>query len=256
MGNEDSNTGKLLSANMYNEFEDIFQTLKDIVYYTERNYDEKYRRKKIYDLQSDLKREIEKIKPKIDEVHDFLFIVNDFIKEMSQILSSYEADLVLKSTKNALKYEQRIKNLDFSRLGEKIFEIPKEISDETIRSDLEEAIKDYENQCYTSAMAMCSAAYEVTIDLLYFKIKKKRPDPDKVIDEFDKIISEKDFDVEKKKQIIINRGKLVKTFRNISVHARSNYNPNKGDTMPVILDTIQLLKDLFIEFPELREDTK
>ena len=42
----------------------------------------------------------------------------------------------------------------------KSFEIPEEIPINEIRLDLEEAIRDYENGCYTSALVMCRRAYE------------------------------------------------------------------------------------------------
>jgi hypothetical protein len=55
------------------------------------------------------------------------------------------------------------------------FEIPKEIPANESRLDLEESIKDYDNECYPSALVMCRRAYEGALVEAYKSIEKREP---------------------------------------------------------------------------------
>lgn len=58
------------------------------------------------------------------------------------------------------------------------FEVPPEIPIGEIRSDLEEAIKDYDNGCFASSQIMCRRAYEGALREKYKEIEGKEPKED------------------------------------------------------------------------------
>lgn len=68
--------------------------------------------------------------------------------------------------------EIEFENLKLSIRG---FEIPEEIPMTEYRLDLEEAIKDYDNGCYISALVMCRRAYEGALVELFRLQNKKDP---------------------------------------------------------------------------------
>jgi hypothetical protein len=61
------------------------------------------------------------------------------------------------------------------RLHVPIFEIPTEIPVTEARIDLEEAIRDYENGCFISAIVLCRRAYEGALVETYISIEHKDP---------------------------------------------------------------------------------
>lgn len=60
--------------------------------------------------------------------------------------------------------EVEYKEIGFQKTS---FEIPKEIPMQDYRLDLEEAIKDYDNGCYLSALVMCRRSYEQALVSLH-----------------------------------------------------------------------------------------
>ena len=105
------------------------------------------------------------------------------IKNLGQLNASIE---ILLSDK---KYDEKLHTIkDLERFWPDIelniidespltsdFEIPKEIPQNEQRLDLEEAIKDYVNECYPSCLVLCRRAYEGALTNAYQSITKTEP---------------------------------------------------------------------------------
>jgi len=61
------------------------------------------------------------------------------------------------------------------KISIKTFEVPEEVPINESRLDLEEAIKDYDNGCYISALVMCRRAYEGALVETYKSKTKQEP---------------------------------------------------------------------------------
>ena len=68
--------------------------------------------------------------------------------------------------------------LEGKRARPKLFEVPDEIPMNESRLDLEEAIKDYMNDCFLSSLVLCRRSYEGALVDVYRVIEKRDPKED------------------------------------------------------------------------------
>lgn len=88
---------------------------------------------------------------------------------------------------NSKKYQEKLETIDnlqmylpdlmveLDDIKEKSFEIPDKIPMSENRLDLEEAIKDYDNGCWISSLALCRRAYEGALYSLYKLVSGTEP---------------------------------------------------------------------------------
>ncbi len=119
------------------------------------------------------------LKAKIDktnkiEIKEKFGIVHDTI---TSILSDSKNDEKLATIGELERYwpelEIEFENL---KLSIKSFDIPEEIPMTEYRFDLEEAIKDFDNGCFISALALCRRCYEGALVALYKSRTGKNPE--------------------------------------------------------------------------------
>jgi len=120
-------------------------------------------------------------------------------------VGKYEEEQMIKKIVNSVKNSQALKRTTVLGIFEKCqtflvdldarfdtaktssFEIPRFLPDD-IRLDIEEAIKNHENNCYLSSQVMCRRAYESALRYKYKEVEGKEPREDIVCLSCKKII--------------------------------------------------------------------
>ena len=189
------------------------------------------------------------------------------IKNLGQLHASLE---ILLSGK---KYDEKlntIKNLEIfwpdielniiDENSSTDFEIPKEIPQNEQRLDLEEAIRDYSNDCYPSCLVLCRRSYEGALVKSFQSITKMEPIQDILCPKCNKKISTRYMGITKlhswalKEKLITEKLKSV-GFLTADLGAGGAHPPlfdfprNPEIAKLGILATITLLKEIYSKKP-------
>ena len=140
----------------------------------------KYKSNKIY---------LNKYNKQIKEINkEFIFLLAafkkfDFIPEgkldtfellINQIIGRHKYDAKLEIIEKIEFFWPKLM-VEFEEFNIKSFDIPEKIPLNESRLDLEEAIKDYDNGCFISAIVLCRRSYEGALLEIYKSKEKKDP---------------------------------------------------------------------------------
>lgn len=105
--------------------------------------------------------------------------LSEMDKSIQILLGNKQHKTKLKSIKTLERFWPELE-IEFSDTPaeELSFEIPKEIPDNEQRKDLNEAIKDFTNECYLSSSVACRRAFEGALVEAYRSIVKSEPEED------------------------------------------------------------------------------
>ena len=185
--------------------------------------------------------------------------LDNFIGEVEESLRYADEGFITgKPLSYLLKLHKGLKQLDFSDRRKK-FTVPADITDITVKEALEEAVEDYQNDCFDSTMAMCRKAYHLILHNLYTNREKKRPviigkNNEKLEMPLNELFKwfEKTFG---ENETVKKVGIIIKQLGDEAVHipkpepSRST----KGEQAATALSgAILLAKSMFLEFTELK----
>ena len=191
---------------------------------------------------------VETIEPELDA----------FVKEIEEALHYADAGRIgPKQFEQLVKLHKGLKQFDFSGKRKK-FVIPKQITDNAVKETLEEAIEDYQNECFDSSLVMCRRTYELILFNLYTNVERKRPVDVMGGTEYAKPLNElyKWFKEKYDKNTTVERaGIMTKWYGDEAAHVpkpEPSHSTRRERAEAALSETILLAKSMFLEFTALK----
>lgn len=159
------------------QLQEIISKIKDSTNRLQKYKGHPHYKKKHNDSLSELNRSYTFLRAKIGKT-DKAELIDKFSKIDSPIkiiLSDAKPLEKLESIKALERYWPDLE-IEFAnlRLGMRSFEIPKDLPMTEYKADIDEAIKDFDNECFISSLVLCRRAYEGALVALY-RAKKGEP---------------------------------------------------------------------------------